>query len=436
MSDLQFSALDSGADDFEGVILVHQDAKATAEDIEELHGLAVAAGGQVLDYLLSQRSKPINATLLGKGKVQELTDLVSDTGATLVVFNQSLSPIQERNIEQQISCRVIDRTRLILDIFALRASTSEGKLQVELAQLRHMATRLVRGWTHLERQKGGIGLRGPGETQLETDRRLLNDRIRSLKRRLQKVGLQRKLRRRSRQRAPVPTVSLVGYTNAGKSTLFNKLTGADVYAEDKLFATLDPTMRRYKVADTIDIVLSDTVGFISDLPHTLVEAFHSTLEEVLDSTLLLHIADSADPERDERIRQVQLVLNDIGAGDIPQILVMNKIDQLEDSPITRNPDQETVWLSAVNGVGLDQLDQKLEVFFSDQFCRLQLRLPPDAGKLRASLYQHCKVLTETCDDEGKFCLEVEMAHSDVGWLENQPGFKTGFWIENSQKDPN
>ena len=428
MSDIQLSAFDSGADDLEGVILVHQGSLAHSDDLEELHGLASAAGGQVVGELLSQRGRPVASTFLGKGKIEELRDLVVMQEASLVVFNQPLSPIQERNIEREIKCRVIDRTRLILDIFALRASTSEGKLQVELAQLKHMATRLVRGWTHLERQKGGIGLRGPGETQLETDRRLLNERIKVLRRRLQKVESQRALRRRSRQRAPVPTVSLVGYTNAGKSTLFNRLTGSEVYAEDKLFATLDPTMRRYTPVDGIEIVLSDTVGFISELPHALVQAFHSTLEEVVDSALLLHVVDASDPDRADRIRQVQDVLGEIGAADIPQLVVMNKIDNLDD-PVETVENSNQIWLSAVTGQGIDQLDAHLEKFFSRFMSRRKLMLLPAAGKVRAQLYQHCNVLEETFDEQGKLHLEVEMADNDVGWLRRQPGFQSEFWIE-------
>jgi GTP-binding protein HflX len=284
-----------------------------------------------------------------------------------VIFNHELSPSQERNLEQKLQCRVLGRTGLILDIFARRARSHEGKLQVELAQLQHLSTRLVRGWTHLERQKGGIGLRGPGETQLETDRRLLAQRIKSLKKRLDKVRSQREQGRRSRQRGGVPVVSLVGYTNMGKSTLFNRVTSAEVYADDRLFATLDPTLRRVKFHETETLILADTVGFIRDLPHDLVESFSSTLEETRDAALLLHVVDCAASDRDDLIHHVNEVLAQIGADEVPQLIVYNKIDKLENMPprIERNVDGEIdrLWLSAQTGEGLDLLRQALQEYF-------------------------------------------------------------------------
>jgi GTP-binding protein HflX len=284
-----------------------------------------------------------------------------------VIFNHELSPSQERNLEQRLKCRVLGRTGLILDIFARRARSHEGKLQVELAQLQHMSTRLVRGWTHLERQKGGIGLRGPGETQLETDRRLLGQRIKTLKKKLDKVRSQREQGRRSRSRGGVPVVSLVGYTNVGKSTLFNKVTSAEVYADDRLFATLDPTLRRVKLHDTEMLILADTVGFIRQLPHDLIESFSSTLEETRDAALLLHVVDCAASDRDDLMHHVNDVLQQIEADEVPQLIVYNKIDKLEgmEPRVERNADGdiERIWLSARTGEGLELLRQALQEYF-------------------------------------------------------------------------
>jgi len=322
------------------------------EAISEICLLVESAGGEIAEVVTASRASPQPATFVGSGKAEELAQAVKQHHIELLVVNQAISPIQERNLEKAVGCRVLDRTGLILDIFAQRAQSHEGKLQVELAQLRHLSTRLVRGWTHLERQKGGIGLRGPGETQLETDRRLIGDRIRRLKERLVKVSAQRGLRRRARKKVPLPTVSLVGYTNAGKSTIFNRLTESSVYVEDQLFATLDTTMRRLEVPEYGEVILSDTVGFVRDLPHTLVQAFQSTLEEVSSAHVLLHVVDAAGISRDENIRAVQQVLDEIDANDIPQILVYNKADLIDpefrgkamngfDGKIT-----EKVWVSA------------------------------------------------------------------------------------------
>jgi GTP-binding protein HflX len=311
-----------------------------------------------LAVVTGRRARPDAALFAGSGKVDEIAETVTETGANVVIFNHDLSPGQQRNLEGRLKCRVIDRTSLILDIFAQRAQSHEGKLQVELAQLEHLATRLVRGWTHLERQKGGIGLRGPGETQLETDRRLLGKRVKLLKERLAKLTRQRHTRRRARDRRKVFSVSIVGYTNAGKSTLFNRLTHAQAYAADQLFATLDTTSRRVFLPGVGQVVLSDTVGFIKHLPHSLVEAFRATLDEAAEADLLLHVVDAASPVRDEQIAQVDKVLAEIGAQDIPQILVFNKID-LRGLPPGVERDEygkiSRVWVSAHTGGGMDQL---------------------------------------------------------------------------------
>lgn len=342
-------ALDFGDDDF-------------AESLAEIQLLVASAGVKTKSIIHGKRDRPDSALYAGKGKVDQIADAVAAADAQLVVFNHELSPVQERNLQKRLNCRVIDRTSLILDIFAQRARSHEGKLQVELAQLDHLATRLVRGWTHLERQKGGIGMRGPGETQLETDRRLLSKRVKVLKEKLAKVQSQRAVQRRSRNRAHVMSVSLVGYTNAGKSTLFNALTRADVYAANQLFATLDTTTRRVHTGGTAGVVVSDTVGFIRRLPHMLVAAFRATLEETVHADLLLHVVDASSADRDAQIEAVNLVLKEIGADAIPQLLVYNKID-LTALPQRLESDEygkiSRVWISAEKGQGLDLLRNAL-----------------------------------------------------------------------------
>ncbi|MGB5491612.1 MAG: GTPase HflX, partial [Woeseiaceae bacterium] len=340
----------------ERAVLVHasSDGLPDTSEREEFAELARSAGAVVAGELLSSRRNPDARTYIGKGKLAELRTLIADNDAELVISSAALSPSQERNLERELCCRVLDRAGLILDIFAQRARSFEGKLQVELAQLRHLSTRLVRGWTHLERQKGGIGLRGPGETQLETDRRLVGDRIRQLKDRLEDVDARRTMNRRNRVRAEIPTVALVGYTNAGKSTLFNALTDADVYVKDQLFATLDPTVRRLDLPEGEHVVLADTVGFVRDLPHELIAAFRSTLQEARKADLILHLIDASDPNRWQRVRQVNSVLKELEADQVPQIRVYNKIDKLDREPrITNNRDGEgrAVWLSAITGEG-------------------------------------------------------------------------------------
>ena len=332
------------------------------ESQEELKCLTESAGVSILGVVRGKRSRPDAALFAGKGKVDEIAGAVADSEANLVIFDHELSPAQQRNLEQRLECRVLDRTSLILDIFAQRAQSHEGKLQVELAQLEHLATRLVRGWTHLERQKGGIGLRGPGETQLETDRRLLGKRVKLLKEKLVKLGRQRSVQRRARGRANVLSVSIVGYTNAGKSTLFNRLTHAQAYAADQLFATLDTTSRKFFVPEGGSVVLSDTVGFIKHLPHTLVAAFRATLEEAVEADLLLHVVDASSPNRDRQIVEVNKVLAEIGADRIPQLMVFNKIDVNGLAPGLERDEYgriSRIWISAQSGAGLDLLRSAL-----------------------------------------------------------------------------
>ncbi|MFO7602186.1 MAG: ribosome rescue GTPase HflX, partial [Gammaproteobacteria bacterium] len=372
----------------ERAVLVHIDFDAYAENEErqEFVDLATSAGVVIADMITGKRRTPHPAYLVGTGKAEEIRDCVQAQGADVVLFNHALTPIQERNLEKLCGCRVLDRTGLILDIFAQRARTHEGKLQVELAQLKHLSTRLVRGWTHLERQKGGIGLRGPGETQLETDRRLLGERIKLLNRRLAKVRKQRQQGRRARQRAEVPTVSLVGYTNAGKSTLFNSMTAAGVLAADQLFATLDPTLRRVELPQGQTIILADTVGFIRHLPHDLVASFRSTLQETLEADLLLHVVDAADERRDANIQQVHEVLAEIGADQQPIIEVFNKIDALPQGEVHVDRDDQgrprRVWLSAQQGQGIELLREVIGEFLGKARVQARLTLPPSAGRLR------------------------------------------------------
>ncbi len=410
----------------ERAILVHVDfpGQSVPEDLLEFADLARSAGARVVATLTASRAAPDPRYYVGGGKAEEIRCEVEARGAGLVIFNHELSPSQERNLERLLQARVLDRTGLILDIFAQRARSFEGKLQVELAQLQHLSTRLVRGWTHLERQKGGIGLRGPGETQLETDRRLLAQRIKQIHKRLDKVRGQREQGRRARQRAEVPTVALVGYTNAGKSTLFNRLCHARVYAADQLFATLDPTLRRLDVPGFGPLVLADTVGFVRKLPHQLVAAFRATLEETLRADLLLHVVDAHDPERHTRIEQVDEVLAAIGAADVPQILVYNKIDLSgEPAQLLRDVDGRAtrLWCSAASGVGLELLEQALGETFLADLVTGWLYLPAADGRLRARLYQTGQVVQEQTDEAGGWWLEMRISEHELATLLRHEG---------------
>ena len=401
------------------------------DELEELRRLAESAGADVRGVILGSRDRPDAATFIGKGKAEEIRAAVAHAGANLVLVNHTLSPAQERNLERAVGCRVLDRTGLILDIFAQRARSHEGRLQVELAQLEHLATRLVRGWTHLERQKGGIGLRGPGETQLEVDRRLVRDRIKKLHQRLEQVSVQRRSRRKARHRVPIPTVSLVGYTNAGKSTLFNRLTGAAVYAADQLFATLDPTMRRIELPGKTAAILSDTVGFIRNLPHDLVAAFKSTLEEVAEADLLLHVVDAGHPERLEHVQRVNEVLAEIAAAQLPQILVFNKIDATGAAPrLERDAGGRIarVWLSARTGAGLELLAQALAEHFGQRRVLRRLQLPPEAGRLRALIHDRLEVAREHALESGGWIMELALDPAQLDWLKRQRELRAEYFL--------
>lgn len=392
----------------------------------EFYDLVKSAGAEVLSFIKGKRYKPEAKFFVGTGKAEEIKEAVQTLNADLVIVNHSLSPSQERNLEALLQCRVLDRTGLILDIFAQRARSHEGKLQVELAQLSHMTTRLVRGWTHLERQKGGIGLRGPGETQLETDRRLLNVRIKQLNKRLEKVRKQREQSRRSRQRAELPTVSLVGYTNAGKSTLFNQLTKAKVYVADQLFATLDPTLRRINIDKNLSIVLADTVGFISDLPHDLVDAFHATLLETREADLLLHVIDAHAENRDMHICEVNDVLQQVGAEETPQLLVYNKVDLLDGQTSRVEKDNSgnvlRVWLSATEDNGLDLLMRSLSEYFSKERTQVQLKVPPHEGQWRALLFAHASITKEQYNELGEWLVDIDLNKIEFEKLMKIKGF--------------
>ncbi|MDF0733833.1 GTPase HflX [Pseudomonas entomophila] len=419
----------------ERALLVHLEGQnpEAREDPQEFQELALSAGADIVYLATVARHQPTAKFLIGSGKVEELRDLVKAEEADLVIFNHTLTPSQERNLERVFECRVLDRTGLILDIFAQRARTHEGKLQVELAQLEHMSTRLVRGWTHLERQKGGIGLRGPGETQLETDRRLLRVRLRQIKARLEKVRSQREQARRGRKRADIPSVSLVGYTNAGKSTLFNALTQSDVYAADQLFATLDPTLRRLELSDLGPIVLADTVGFIRHLPHKLVEAFRATLEESSNSDLLLHVIDAHEPERMEQIEQVLAVLGEIGAEGLPILEVYNKLDLLEDvePQIQRDADgkPQRVWVSARDGRGLELVGQAIAELLGDDLFVGTLRLEQRFARLRAQFFALGAVQGEAHDEEGCSLLSLRLPQVELNRLVSREGLEPHVFIE-------
>ncbi len=420
-----FDRPDSG----ELAVLVHLDiaSEREPEDSREFEELVLSAGGDPVAVIGGHRQTPQSRYFIGTGKLQELTDLVREHDAKLVIFNHPLSPSQERNLEQVLCCRVVDRVGLILDIFAQRAQTHEGKLQVELAQLQHLSTRLVRGWTHLERQKGGIGLRGPGETQLESDRRMVRARIKAIQKRLEKVRSQRAQGRRRRRRAEIPTVSLVGYTNAGKSTLFNMLANASTFVADQLFATLDPTMRRLDLDQVGPVIVADTVGFISHLPHKLVEAFRATLEEASQASLLLHVIDAASDTRHQNIERVNEVLEEIGAADIPVLMVYNKIDLLEgvEPRIERDARNNPVgvWLSGHTGAGLALLTQAMVELLSGAIHQGTYYLTPQQARLRAQFYRANGVVNERSTENGGTILQVRLAQADFSRLLKAAGIE-------------
>ncbi|MBX5461325.1 MAG: GTPase HflX [Steroidobacteraceae bacterium] len=399
-------------------------APVDPEDLQEFAQLALSAGAQPVATVTGRRDRPDPRFFMGTGKADEVRDVAASESADVILVDHALTPSQERNLEKHTGRRVLDRNTLILDIFAQRARSHEGKLEVELAQLKHISSRLVRGWTHLERQKGGIGLRGPGETQLETDRRLIGQRVRVLTRRLEKIKQQRETGRAQRAGIPVPSIALVGYTNAGKSTLFRSLTGTEAYVADQLFATLDPTVRRIHLPGGTQVVVADTVGFIRDLPHELVAAFQSTLTEAREATLLLHVVDASDPRRDERITQVNGVLAEIGADRIPQVLVYNKIDRLELAPrVDRDADGRalSVWISAEKRVGLDLLETAIAERLARLARHARVRVPASAGALRSRLYAAGAVRSEHATDDGTLDLAVELPDVELVALARTPG---------------
>ena len=415
----------------EKATLVHS-SKIDHSQSLEFTELARSAGGIIAGSIFVSGKKPNARYYLGKGKLDELRLCIEKNNSELVIIDAALSPSQEKNIEQYLKCRVLDRSGLILDIFAQRARSFEGKLQVELAQLRHISTRLIRGWTHLERQKGGIGLRGPGETQLETDRRLIDKRIRQLMLRLKQVDKRRSMSRQNRLKSEIPTVAIVGYTNAGKSTLFKQLTGADVLVKDQLFATLDPTMRRLDLPEGAPIILVDTVGFIKELPHELVAAFRATLQEAKEADLILHIIDGSDPNRWQRIKQVNNVLKQLEADKVPQLRVYNKIDKLNYKPkLTKriNGSGRAAWVSALKGEGLNLLMTGISSFFARNLLIGSIKLNNSQGKQRAKLFQMGAVKEEKILDDGSFRLALEITKQDIYRFLKKEGMSTNAFVK-------
>ncbi|QCU90317.1 ribosome rescue GTPase HflX [Thiomicrorhabdus sediminis] len=405
--------------ELERAVLVHVDFhnESDREELDEFYELVDSAGAEICTLLTTKRQTADSKYFIGKGKAEEVKQAVALYEADVVIVNHALSPAQERNLSQLVECQVLDRVGLILDIFAQRARSHEGKLQVELAQLKRMATRLVKGWSHLDRQ-GGIGARGPGETQLETDRRLVQGRIKQLEAKIERVRKQRDLGRRSRKRSELPTITIVGYTNAGKSTLFNFMTSAGVYAEDRLFATLDSTLRRVHLPGAGPVIFADTVGFIRHIPHDLVTAFRSTLEETSEASLLIHLVDAADVHRDEKMADVYEVIDEVGATDVPQLVVFNKIDLLEPAvdpkiDYDENGVAQRVWLSAQQGLGVDLLMEAVGSFFKGQFIKVKLVLDVAAGKQRAQLYELGTIVEEGFDEQGNSCFTMIL--SDQEW---------------------
>jgi len=412
---LFFERPDSG----ENCVLVHIDiaAEKNREDLAEFEELAVSAGAAPVAIVTGSRDRPESATFIGAGKIGELMAVRQSHGAELVLFNHGLTPSQERNLERELRCRVLDRTGLILDIFAQRARSHEGKLQVELAQLSHLRTRLKRGWSHLDRQKGGIGLRGAGEKQLELDQRMIGQRIKSIRKSLGRVHGRRELGRNARRRAELPTISLVGYTNAGKTSLFNRLTGAEGYAADQLFATLDPRLRRISLPGFGEAILADTVGFISHLPHQLIEAFKATLEETVAAQLLIHVVDAAGARRGERTEQVRAVLGEIGAQEIPQLVVCNKIDLCPGLAPRIDRDARgrpvRVWMSALTGAGEEELRQALGEWMGFGMRTEALVLPPRQAGLRSRLLARGRIESEEIDERGNFHIRARLTPEEA-----------------------
>ena len=423
----------------ERTILVHVELTSVNHlngSLDEFQQLAESSGLSIIETLSIKRSFTKAQFLIGTGKVDELALLVQENEIDLVIFSIQLSPSQERNLEKALKCQVLDRTGLILDIFALRASSFEGKLQVELAQLKHLSTRLVRGWTHLERQKGGIGLRGPGETQLETDKRLISLRIKNINKRLSKVHKQHELGRKSRVKNQLPMISLAGYTNAGKSTLFNLLTKSQVYADDKLFATLDSTIRRVILPASGEAVIADTVGFIQNLPHELVEAFKSTLEETRQANVLLHVVDASDPNNRDKIEQVEEIIEQIDADEIPRIIVMNKIDGITDFKPRIDHDNEgniyRVWLSAQTGEGIDLLYEALSQSLSGMMTFDRIKLDVQSAYIRSEIHKVGFIKKEIMNEFGQWLLEINVTSHYLERLLDKQGVSL-LWKQKSQQ---